>query len=294
MAGKLGMAMVSQAFGMLAATLALINSSPAPAAPSDASVVLQPAGKWQVDYGLTECRLLRSFGDPAHPTTIQFAKVDPDRDVAPTFSLMSDKLKPRHAEIKVSIKAEGSAAHYTMTGLVLSAAQTSPAVLYVQSAGELADLLLADIAGDRTSIISLTLLGTEATIALGKMASPLSALNSCTDDLLRGWGYNPEEQRSIIQKPLPATSPGTWFMSTDYPTDLANALKTGGVFARLDINERGEITGCHTMEAGGDAKFQALTCALAQKKGRFTPAIAKSGKPIATYYPLRVTWSVSQ
>jgi hypothetical protein len=264
-------------------------ASAEPSTPT-AATPMAPAGKWQVDYGANECRLLRAFGDPAHSTTFQLTKIDPGPDLAPAFALASRSFRTSNAKRTINISAAGHADKQLLTGSVLSVKLGAPAILYVPVAGILYDMIQKDIATGRPTAITVSVDKAEVSLNLGKMAQPIAALNDCMDDLMRKWGYNPIEQHQLKNRPIPATSPGTWVNYTDYPEAMIREDKSGGVTARLDIGLTGEIVGCHVMEAGGDPAFQQTTCEVFRKNGRFRPAINKDGKPVASYFPLKIMW----
>jgi outer membrane biosynthesis protein TonB len=176
---------------------------------------------------------------------------------------------------------------------VLTVKTGDPAILYVPIAGALNEIVQKDISAGRPTVITVSVDRTQMSLALGKMAQPISALNACMDDLMRNWGYDPVEQRQLKSRPVPVTPANTWVNSTDYPDEMIQKNKSGGVTARLDIGVTGEIVGCHVMEAGGDPAFQQATCAAFRKNGRFQPAISKDGKPVASYYPLKIIWVTS-
>lgn len=254
------------------------------------SEVLKPSDGWRVDYGINECRLIRKFGDATHSTTFQLSRVDPNPDFAPALAIASEKLKPSENPVQIFISVDGHAERLKLGGSVLRVVSDAPPIMYTSGAGTFSDVIQANIAAKQETTITVTVGNTIIGLALGNLEKPLHALDGCVDDLVRTFGYDPEAQRAIKARAMPVTSTGTWFNTTDYPVALSYTSKSGGVMAWLDISDRGGITGCHVMEAGGDPAFEQLTCEVAKKNGRFTPALDKTGKPIATYFVLRVMW----
>ncbi len=260
------------------------------AAQLPSKVSLQPFGKWQADYGIEECRVIRSFGDPKNPTTFQMEKYDPDNDAAPSLSIASSDLKKISRPIKVSISVDNQNIPNVADGIIISTGADGPNILYIQEAAAFDRMLNADIENNRQTIAHFDSGNTHLTISLGNMAGPLKALSSCMDDLMRSWGFDPKQQHSLQKKPEPITSPATWFSPQDYPQSLSINSKTGGVFVRLNVSETGDITQCHVMKSGGDEQFKNITCDVARKKGRFRPAISNEGKAVASYAQIRVLW----
>ncbi|TCM04776.1 TonB-like protein [Sphingomonas sp. PP-CC-3G-468] len=259
-----------------------------------ASVPLAPAGKWQIDYGANECRLMRAFGDPAHSTTFQLTKIDPGTVLPPAFALASHSLRSLPGISTFKISAVDHAGTQPLYGSVLNVTPGTPAILYVPIAGALTDIVEADIVANRPTAITVSVGKTQVSLALGKMAQPISALDACMEDLMRNWGYDPAEQRQLKSRPIPTTPANTWVNYSDYPDQMVRENKSGGVTARLDVGPSGEIVGCHVMEAGGDPAFQQATCAVFRKNGHFRPAVDQDGKPVASYFPLKVMWRTSK
>lgn len=255
--------------------------------------MLEPYNRWRVDYGLSECRLIRSFGDTSHSTTFQLSKIDPNPDFAPRLAIASEKISPSKNPVRIFISVDGHAERLQLGGSVLRVVSGAPPIMYTNGAGAFADVIQANIAKKQETTITVTVENATIGLALGNLEKPLHALDSCMDDLTRTWGYDPEAQRALKIKAMPVSPTSTWFNTNDYPLALAYTFKSGGVIARLDISDKGEINACHVMEAGGDPAFEHLTCEVAKKNGRFTPAIDKTGKPIATYFVLPVMWKAA-
>lgn len=264
-----------------------------PPAPT-ATAPMTPAGKWRIDYGANECRLMRAFGDPAHSTTFQLTKIDPGSDLAPAFALASQSLRTSRGIRTIKISAVDHAETPPLYGSVLNVTTGAPAILYVPYAGALTDIVQADIIAGRPTTITVSVDKVQVSLALGKMAQPISAFDACMGDLMRNWGYDPAEQRQLKSRPIPTSPPNTWVTYSDYPDEMVRENKSGGVAARLDIGPTGAIVGCHVMEAGGDPAFQEATCAVFRKNGHFQPAVNKDGKPVASYFPLKVMWTTSR
>lgn len=280
----------SSAISVLPLTSGAAAPAPISAAAKRSANVLSPAGKWRVDYGLNECRLIRPFGDPTHPTTLQLSRVDPNPDFAPALAIAAQDLRPSAIDERIDISAEGHAKTLHLTGSVLSVVSGAPPIAYSRGAGPLADVIQSDIASKQATTLTVSVRNVRIGLALGAMEQPLRALDRCMDDLVRTWGYDPDGQRALTRRAMPITPTNTWLNEADYPLALASELRSGGVTVRLDVSASGAIVGCHVMEAGGDPAFEQLTCDVAKKNGRFAPALDRDGKPVPTYFPLRVIW----
>ena len=162
---------------------------------------LPASSKWQADFGKTECRLLRTFGEGRDRVTLQFSQIDSDPVVAVSLSApripATDARKPGKvlvAATPVDIEARGFAAQ---SGL--------PPILEVQPSFQLRQAMMRAAEADQP-----TLLGVEfvrdwtTTLDLGRMKAPLAALDRCVDGMVRSWGLDPAEQRARRAGPAPA------------------------------------------------------------------------------------------
>ncbi|MDE2436218.1 MAG: energy transducer TonB [Sphingomonadales bacterium] len=124
----------------------------------------------------------------------------------------------------------------------------------------------------------------------GSFGPLMAAIRTCTDNLVRHWGYDPQIEASLVNKPIPSTSPGTWLTLTDYPrTALAHGTN-GYVNFRLDVDDHGAVTGCHILFRTSPDEFSDLSCALLRKRARFEPARDAENKPVRSFFTNSVRW----
>jgi len=244
-------------------------------------------GKWQLDYSPVACRLLATFGPEKE--TVEFSQTDPRGKLR--LSIVSRTLPSTSIIRYVSVWLDDpdhflplqSAPLPTIGGL---------RVLHIPEADGLREALAAGAAKGGLVTLSFSTGGHNRSYQLGKITSLLSALDRCMDDLVTSWGYDAAEQRAATP-PIPVAAPASWVTDKDYPQFLSRDAKGGGLNARLDIDAAGSIVGCQAQEAGGAKEFYALTCRLLKERGRYTPAKAKDGRPIASYVFLKALWRVS-
>jgi hypothetical protein len=109
--------------------------------------------------------------------------------------------------------------------------------------------------------------------------------------MVTSWGHDASQHAALSRRAVPVGSPGNWLVSTDYP--LAQAVRglSSLVDFRLDVDEKGLVTGCHVQEKTLDsAAFGKVACQMISKRARFAPALDAQGKPARDYYMNSVNW----
>lgn len=122
------------------------------------------------------------------------------------------------------------------------------------------------------------------------MGKAMSAMRTCTSNLIKSWGYDPATMVTLKSAPQPITSPGTWLTTNDYPTNMVRQGGNGLVQFRLDIDKAGSVTGCHILARTSPDEFSDVTCKLLQRRAKFAPAIDSQGNRVAAFYVNSVRW----
>ncbi|MGB3379085.1 MAG: TonB family protein [Allopontixanthobacter sediminis] len=268
------------------ALFALILPGSALAAPLE----LEPSSDWAMNYDMEACRLTRSFGTGEEKVVVQFIRYMP----GPGFEAIvagkmlspkgkqfehrffpgnepSDERMPLFGE-----REDGLTVWQFNTGLI-------PEEELEEMPGEGSALRQRRIAREQVraaEIRSFELLkGVRQPVSLqtGPMDGAMMAMETCMDDLVREWGYDPLVQRERISAPEPKNVPARWIASDDYPSTALRQKLSGTVRFRLDIDETGSVDGCVIQEAFSDPAFQEVTCKLIKKRARFEPAVGADG-----------------
>jgi hypothetical protein len=79
----------------------------------------------------------------------------------------------------------------------------------------------------------------------------------------------------------------------DYPTKMIENGEAGVVSAHLYVAADGKVTGCKATETSGSQALDALTCTIAARRARFTPAHDIAGRAVAGDYYVAVTWGTN-
>jgi hypothetical protein len=259
------------------------------------AAALQPIGKWSVDYGIDECRLVRSFARGDVQATVQFALNGPYPDTPPELTVLWPAMmaspSARTGKVPFDVTIDSAFSQQSAMAWVLPGTTPATSIVYVEDTAAFADAIAADAKAGRPTLLTMTHKQQTITIALDPLERPFAALHACMDAQVRVWGYDPAVLRGLSQRPRPVGNPGEWFKASDMPNVLTNEEQTAGVQVRLDIDIAGTIVGCHILRAGGNAQYQALTCDLFRKRGRFKPALDAAGQPVSSVWISRVFWS---
>ncbi len=124
----------------------------------------------------------------------------------------------------------------------------------------------------------------------GSMAAPMQAMRTCTDDLLRHWGFDPAIQGTLSRRVQPTGNPGTWLRSGDYPLGALWNGENGIVRFRLDVEPDGSVSNCRILFRTNPDSFADLSCKLLRERARLAPALDSAGKPVKSYYLSQVRW----
>jgi TonB family protein len=94
--------------------------------------------------------------------------------------------------------------------------------------------------------------------------------------------------------PMPASDPGTWVRTEDYPPWAAARGVTGSVAVVVDVDTSGRVTGCEVRESSEVPDFDRIACEKITERARFLPARDEQGNPVAARWQNRVVWALPQ
>ena len=268
-----------------------------PATANAATVLdLEPTGKWLLNYEDNSCFLGRTFGEGDSQITIAFTRFAPGdgfslraygkpfrndgpfQDVRVAFGAI-----PATEPLRDSLSGKTGKVPFVDLGrftlaTTLHGVENDPPSL---SAEQEAAVSALTIGPHRGKIYRLH---------LGSMRSPMRAMRSCTDNLVRTWGYDPSVTGALSKPPEPASYPGSWLTTDDYPAGMVATGQLGAVEFRLDVDENGGVTGCTILRRAGDETFAATSCMKLKRRARFNPALDNTGRPVRSFYINRVNW----
>lgn len=271
----------------------MLTSAGASAGTGKPPAPLAPSSKWQLDYGMSECRLLRSFGEGRDRITLQLGRGYLEDVVE--MALASARIPSSEGYVDVSVGTTTVEKVPGMRARGFDAGRKTSSVLRFRPDQDLPRALLSDAASGKPTVLKVAFVhGYAARLELGIMKNALASLDRCMDDLVKGWGLDPNEQRARRSAPIPIDPPSKWFGAGDFPANLNHAGVGAIVVIRLMTGSDGAVTGCTVAKSGGDEAFETLTCRLAIARARFRPAIGANGEPIASAWIQRIDWRPGQ
>ena len=292
---------IRQYVAALLITLALL-----PQTVKAAETVLEPSGKWGLDYENDSCRLARAFGKDANYVVLVLDQFQPAGVM--DLSLIG-KWFSRFADSRIGLRTtfgpglpKGELRDATLGTL-------GPEKTAIVMAGP-RDILNRSIwqkTDDSSQDVGPTTLEQEAavtevhfatysmrlTLKTGSMKAPLDAMRTCMTNLVKTWGLDPAQQNALSVRVAPTNKPGLWLTSADYPSGPLAKGASAIVRFRLMVAADGVPTQCFVQQATMSPEFTKLTCDLLMKRARFSPALDREGKPVASYFISSVLWLVA-
>jgi TonB family protein len=261
-----------------AAMLAAICAAPA------FGGVLQPVGKWIIDYREDQCLASRDYGRPDKPLRLGVRPAPTGQ----TYELLV--AQPRSGpEFAKELAGAVDFGHGDIKAWLLSyAAKGSKSNVY-QFRISAADMAQA------ASAATVTVKPDGApnlTFALDSMPALLEGLHACTGDLQRYWNATEELYASIA---VPAIGDvRSVFSEKDYPREAIRLNQRGSSQFLLLIDEKGGVAGCHVLKASGIPLLDAMGCQVIRQRAKFIPAIGRDGKAVRSSVttPL-VVWRIA-
>lgn len=96
------------------------------------------------------------------------------------------------------------------------------------------------------------------------------------------------------QPPVPASNPGTWVSTKDYPPSALRVDAQGTTGFTLEIDAEGVPTGCKVTRSSGYDDLDSTTCAVMQERARFKPATDARGHAARGTWSSRVRWQTPE
>ena len=277
------------------AAACLILASPVRAA-VDSPVELPRTGKWVMNWDADGCSLAATFGDGNSRVLLLFQKFQPGAHFNLTALgqwFRSNELQNRlriafgPGQVLSQVTAlAGSTGKLPLLDLgnhTLDGREFLPVAPVV-------DLAMTPEQESAISTFDIAWRGTHRRLNLGSMRAPMEAMRKCTTDLVRTWGLDPEVQGGLTRMATPTDNPGNWLRRHDYPRTLLAAGLSGIVRFRLDVDEAGNVSGCHIQMASRPEEFNDISCRLLAQRARFLPALDRAGKPVKSYFASAIRW----
>lgn len=269
-----------------------------PALAKDSGPILLPkTSKWEMKYNPDSCQLLASFGGGEQRVIFALTREQPgDSFDLELFGKVLD-----YTGIGVPMEVTfGPSPPTRLNGVAMTTGKEKLAVIRITNIRidgwhdvknpETRPTITQETEAAVTSITFKKAGGKQYRLETGSMMAPLSAMRTCTSDLIKTWGYDPAVEDSLSKHAQPASSPGNWLGTNDYPQASWTQGHNGLVRFRIDVDPSGHPTGCRVLYRTNPDEFADLSCKLLMKRARFTPALDAAGKPVKSFYINNIRW----
>ena len=275
--------------------------------------VLSPSSAWNLNYGEDRCRLLRTFGDDDSPTVLIMEQVSPSDHFE--LIIAGDTLRwvndDRHATLQMGpgYEAFERRFHEGTLGEIKSAlvfGSISPVHGGLSAADKPAsdeasaherilhpmDVPLAE-SGANIEWIEFAHRNRVIRLNTGPLAKALEGLTTCTADLVRSWGLDPEAVASVVANPeITNIEHVTRRIQRTYPSKALRRGEMATIHVRTIIDEHGQIASCTQLELTKAENFADAACNIILREAKFEPARDTSGKPVRMYSTNRIRYII--
>ncbi|WP_374407085.1 energy transducer TonB [Pelagerythrobacter sp.] len=271
-------------------------------AAADDAIALKASSPWNLSYDEQGCALARKFGDGDRAVISRFSKYEPSTSME--IVLLGKILEPEGYSFEAAFmpgdepykhenamygKGDAGTSWQFTTGLIPheefdELIETKPVDRHLMARRE------EERAAQVTQLTITKGIGEPVTLELGDMAKPMAAMDTCIDDLIASWGFDPQVQRNLSQPPEPINRPDRWIRPIDYPRNAMRNGISGQVRFRLNISADGDVTDCTIQSAMSDFSFQETTCRLVTERAKFTPGLDQTGQPVASFWASTVAF----
>jgi len=86
--------------------------------------------------------------------------------------------------------------------------------------------------------------------------------------------------------------PAQWVTSDDYPPSALREEREGVTKVSWQINEAGRIENCQVVSSSGSPDLDETACRVLTRRGRYSPALDQSGKPMRTSQSRSIRWQI--
>jgi hypothetical protein len=268
--------------------------------------MLAPVKPWNLHYADQSCQLMRSFGDPAKPTTMVLERISPES----TMSLMvfGAGLRARVNSGTARAAFLPNAEHRFESANVAETVETrQPAIMWTRvdlhpgweetypsrklkeerpvrdvAREEARRTIEAEAAKAVTGLEITEPGGRKIVLQTGSLGRASAMMRECARRQLKNWGIDPDTQDKIVRDAVSTRSLAEYFDWTDYPSGAVFNGNESVVRARLNVGADGTVTRCTSLTAYRPPEFAEVVCKNLSK-AKFLPAELANGTKVPTY-----------
>ncbi|MBA3669839.1 MAG: energy transducer TonB [Sphingomonas sp.] len=272
-------------------------------------VVLQPSGRWVLDYAANSCRLSRVFGTGASETVLQWESTAPGQAsmlaIGKPMRTFSEKVPARFLPVDHKpFDGTPETATNKLPGILWSSApmlpehlierlerqekqrssmpSRRPPPIVLKESDEIRAARQAFAAAAHQLQISVRR-SRPVILNTGSLGDPIKAFDRCSRDSLRDWGVDPDLEDKIVRPAFPI-GVNNWFDDNDYPAAMLVRGAESDVRVRLLVDASGNVTKCTSLTVFDQPSFAKVVCDKISSRARFEPAELADGTKVPSYY----------
>lgn len=291
--------MLSARLGLFAALTTFLPAMPLAAEESPAS--LQPISSWSLDYAEGSCSLRRAFGDQARPVYLELRQFRTGSSMQ--ITILGETLSTRRGAIEYvfgpdsdwkeieavhALRLENGGAGVRFNGNLLAAGEES-----ASSDSYLSEERFREREAGIMTIGVRNAVEPEVSLAIGSLEQAMTALRTCTDDLMEQWGIDPATYGSKLRPAAPENQ-SRWGrrIIERYPSNMVRRGENGIVDVLLIVGPDGRAERCVVTAATAHPDLQEHACNGMLEHARFEPALDQDGQPTRDFWATTVIFWV--
>jgi TonB family protein len=244
--------------------------------------VLEPVGRWSLDYGESGCLLARTYAAGSSKVLVGWRAIPFDDNYELVVQSPAKEEGLRRGVVTVSVDPGRRAqAIYRTFPLREESQRRLEARLETALFEGVEDGAIMSISPSSDPAFSIRML---------KAKNAFAALKRCGDENLVRWGMDPSERARVALAPV-WLNMGDVMKTDSYPRGAIEGGAIGSATVLLALDEAGKVASCRVVLSSGTASLDAVACKR-MPRARFSPARDASGRSIASHFSTRINWDM--
>lgn len=272
----------------------------ATSASAQSATIATPAGQWEASSDNGLCRMQRTFGANGVAHLLILEQNAPDRAMGIALAGPSLTGLDPQAPLRVRFTSDDNGFD--------KRARIAPSNEYGQVAVLNGVWLpgdgLSDEAGPQTgettrigaaaarAVEGITVAQGDRTVSFqtGALDDAAQALNKCTAQIMRGWGFDPAVQYALLSRAAPEDPKAMGRSLKGFYKRLARRLVGGPLDLALFIGTDGRVKECRIIVTSNDSALDQAACEALTGE-QFKPALHASGQAVASFWTTRINYA---
>lgn len=266
---------------------------------------LGPSSNWQINSAEDSCQLARQFGNENNKHVLVFEQYEPGPNFSLTVSGPAFSKFTGRKPLSIQFGEQGHSQEMTGhkgelepfgTALIVSTMWLEKHEAPASEVGEetQANVSVIDLASvTQLKNVRISQKYRAVRLLSGDLDKPLGALNNCSEELVRAWGFDPEKQKARTKSPkLTNAKYVRKLIREKYPSRAVRAGEQGIFRLRITIGADGMVEDCVLLGATEQKRLKSPACGIVKRSGEFEPALGADGEPMRSYYTRSIVYMV--